>query len=173
METPTKMPQAARATDRVVEALSTLAALLDRSINEVKTLDSDFQNRLLQAVHDTEASLQRQAAQHLEAALAEDRRKLEEQFNAKTGELMARFEAERNRLNAEIKRLNAEKATAGPALMSETLAKEVERVEGLIKQISALMEDSSTDLSTVIRKNVEKSELESYLRGIRFALHGK
>jgi hypothetical protein len=34
------------------------------------------------------------------------------------------------------------------------------------------MEDSSTDLSTVIRKNVEKAELESYLRGIRFALNG-
>ena len=33
-----------RAADRILEALSTLAALLNRTINEVKTLDSDFEN---------------------------------------------------------------------------------------------------------------------------------
>ncbi|MBI2149736.1 MAG: hypothetical protein HYU27_03915 [Acidobacteria bacterium] len=70
METTTKPAREARATDRVLEALSTLAALLDRSIKEVQALDSDFQNRLLQAVHETESSLQSQAAQHLDAALA-------------------------------------------------------------------------------------------------------
>jgi hypothetical protein len=213
MET-TKTSQGSRATDRVLEALSSLAAMLDRSITEVKALDSDFQNRLLQAVHDTESSIQNQAAQHLEAALAETRLKFEEQFNAKVTELSTAWQAERSRLNVEIERLSknatqweierkrlngeienlaqlqamtqvqAEKAIAaskaaaltagkgaGPVL-SEGLQKEMERVESLIKQISTLMEDASTDLSTVIRKNVEKSELESYLKGIRFALNG-
>ena len=91
MDTATKTPQGARATDRVLEALSTLAALLDRSINEVKTLDSDFQNRVLQAVHETEASLQSQAAQHLDEALTETRRALEEQFKNKIADLSAFF----------------------------------------------------------------------------------
>ena len=43
METASKTQREARGTDRVFEALSTLAALLDRTIHEVKDLDSDFQ----------------------------------------------------------------------------------------------------------------------------------
>src|SRR5947208_10939494 len=102
MDPATKTPQGARATDRVVEALSTLAALLDRTINEVKGLDADFQNRLLQSVHETETSLQGQAAEHLEAALNETRTKLEEQFSKRTAELSSQWEEERNRLNTEL-----------------------------------------------------------------------
>jgi chromosome segregation ATPase len=215
MEAPPKTPQGTRATDRVLDALSTLAELLDRSINEVKALDSDFHNRLLQAVHDTESSIQDQAAQHLQTALAETRAKLEDQFTAKMAELSAGWDAERGRLNTELERLSktaaqweterkrlngeierlaqmqaatqaqAEKAMAaakaaatttakpgGAPAVSEALTKEIDRVEGLIHQIAALMDDASTDLATVIRKNVEKAELESYLKGIRFALNG-
>src|ERR1041384_6800291 len=102
METATKTPQAGRATDRVLEALSTLAALIDRTINEVKNVDSDFQARLLQAVHETETSLQSQAALHLETALNETRSKLEEQFARKIADLSAQWEQERTRLNSEL-----------------------------------------------------------------------
>ena|ERR1700733_14562429 len=212
MDTATKTPHEARATDRVLEALSTVAALLDRSIREVQSLDSDFHSRILQAVHETEASLQSQAEQHLEHALSETRTQLEERFNNTLVEMSAEWEAERIRLDGEVNRLTqasaqweaerarlngeiellakvqaatqaeAEKAFAaakaaassGPALSasSETIKNEMDRVAGLIRQIIALMEDSSTELSTVIRKNVEKAELESYLRGIRFALNG-
>ena len=213
MDTATNTPQDARSADRVLQALSTLAALLDRTINEVKGLDDDFQNRVLQAVHETEASLQSQAAQHVEAALADARSRFEAQLKAKVDEMAAEWEAERTRLNSQIdkmaqsstqwelerSRLNdeleklarvqaatqmeAEKAiaamkaaaTAQPAVSSantEALNKEIERVEGLIKQISDLIENPATELSTVIRKNVERAELESYLKGIRFALNG-
>ena len=198
MNPATKTPQGARATDR-----------------EVKGLDSDFQNRLLQAVHDTESSLQSQAAQHLDSALAVMRAKLEEQFKTKLEEISAGWEAERTRLNNEVTRLTqagaqwekerarltteverlarvqaatqaeAEKALAAakaatqsvsksatPLADTEELTAEMERVQGLIKEISDLIEDPATELSTVIRKNVERAELESYLKGIRFALNG-
>jgi hypothetical protein len=213
MDTATKQ-QSGRATDRVLEALSTLAALLDRTINEVKALDTEFQNRLLQSVHETEASLQGQAAEHLEAALSQSRTKLEEQFSKKTAELSSQWEEERNklktelvkatetsvgwetdraRLTGEVQRLakvqaatqaEAEKAlmalksasaaskSAKPALNSQALNAEIERVTGLVKTISDLIEDPATELSTVIRKNVERAELEAYLKGIRFALTG-
>ena len=91
--------QASATTERVLEALSTLAALLDRTINEVKALDPDFQNRLIQAIRETEASMQAQAAQQLEAALTETRSKLEEEFSKRIAELTAQWEEERNRLN--------------------------------------------------------------------------
>ena len=212
METASKTAQEPRSTDRLVEALSTLAAMLDRTIHEVKGLDSDFQDRLLQAVHETEASLQGQAAQHLENALNETRAKFEEQFKTKLAEMAAEWDSERTRLNSELDRLTqssaqweqersrlngelerlarvqaatqieAEKALtamkavssakAGSVINNQALAKEIERVDGLIKQITELIDNPATELSTVIRKNVERSELEFYLRGIRYALNG-
>jgi chromosome segregation ATPase len=214
MDTTSKSPQGARAADRVVEALVTLGALLDRTIKEVKALDSDFQERLLQAVHETEVSLQSQAAQHLDAAVAESRSKLEAQFKNRMEEVSAEWEAERTRLNNEINRLTqaatqweterarlstelehlarvqaatqaeAEKALAaakaataalpkpGSTSDTETITKEMERIDGLVKEITALIEDPTTELATVIRKNVERAELESYLKGLRFALNG-
>ena len=318
METGTK-PQSGRATDRVLEALSTLYNLLDRTINEVKTLDTDFQNRLRQSVHETEASLQSQAAEHLELALNETRTKLEEEFSKRVAELssqgeeernqlksefakmagiaaqgeeernqlkselakmsgiagqgeeernrlkaeLARMsgiagqgEEERNRLKAELARMNgmaaqgeeernrlkaelakmrgttaqweeernqlkaevakmtgttskweaerarlngelqhlakvqaatqaeAERAimalkaanaasqAAKPSMNSPALNNEIDRVQVLIKTLSDLIEDPASELSIVIRKNVERAELEAYLKGIRYALNG-
>jgi hypothetical protein len=54
----------------------------------------------------------------------------------------------------------------------EAIVKEIERVGGLVKEVTALIEDPATELAAVIRKNVERAELESYLRGLRFALNG-
>src|SRR5262249_34335522 len=213
MERATKTQQDARVTDRVLEALSTLAALLDRTINEVKGLDSVFQERLVQTVNEKEGSLQRQAAQKLEEALAEERKKFEEQLKTKLADMKAEWEFERSRLSGEVDRvtqtatqwelertrltgeieklarvqaatqMEAERAIAAmraastpkagtASINSEALSKEVERVEALVKQITDLIENPATELSTVIRKNVERAELESYLKGIRYAVNG-
>lgn len=215
MDTTSKTPQGARAGDRILEALVTLAALLDRTIKEVKSLDSDFQERLLQAVHDTEVSLQSEAAHHLDSAVADSRSKLEAQFKTRVEEISLEWEAERNRLNNEINHLTkaaaqweterarlagelerlarvqaatqaeAEKALAAAKAASvtvmkpgsgagdaENITREMERIDSQVKEITALIEDPGTELSTVIRKNVERAELESYLKGLRFALNG-
>jgi hypothetical protein len=55
----------------------------------------------------------------------------------------------------------------------DALHGEVARIEGLIQEISQLIEDPATELSIVIRKNAERAELESYLRGIRFSIPGR
>ena len=216
METAAKPPQAFRSTDRLLEALSTLAALLDRTISEVKSLDGDFQARLLQAVHDTEASLQSQAAEHVERAIADASDKIRQDitsgFTTQIEAVRAEFETERERLNrelsrateagalleserqrltaelertreeaqSEIERARAEAAAAAnsapppasngggnPALLNE----EITRAEAKLREIVALIDDPATELSAVIRKNVQRSELEAYLKGIRFALN--
>jgi chromosome segregation ATPase len=46
---------------------------------------------------------------------------------------------------------------------------EIARVEGQLHEIVALIENPDTELSTVIKKNVEKAELEAYLKGILFS----
>jgi hypothetical protein len=205
-------PQEARAADSVLKALSNVAVLLERTIGEVRGLDSDFEHRLLQAIQDTETTLETQAARRLEEALAEARSRFEEQLKTKVAELTAEWNAERERLTADLKRimqsateweternrlsselellarlqaatqLEAEKAIeavkaaaeskAGSSVNSETVSREVERVEALVAQISQLIDDPAAELSTVIRKNVERAELQSYLKGIRFAMNG-
>jgi chromosome segregation ATPase len=181
MDTASRKSSGGRSTDRVLEALATLAALLDRTINEMKFVDSEFQERLLQAVHDTEASLQSQTAQHLEAASAEwetERTRLTRALE-RTAHIGADWESERGSLNAEIERLQSALAvaqahreiekSAEPPANSAALAKEIERVENLIMEISTVIDDPVTSLSIVIRKNLERAELESYLKGIRYA----
>ncbi|SRR5213593_2523136 len=72
--------------------------------------------------------------------------------------------------------LAAERARVSPgqsqssALDQTLIAAEVSRVESLIKQIVALIDNPDTELSTIIRKNVEKAELDAYLKGILFAV---
>ena len=40
----------------------------------------------------------------------------------------------------------------------------------MITGIARLIDDPETELSTVIRKNVERAELDAYLKGILFSL---
>jgi len=222
METTSKA-NSFRSTDKVVEALSTLAALLDRTINEVKGIDAEFQSRLLEAIHQTEQDLQRQSSEILQREVQEVEQRVREQL---TAQLTAQFEeqiatavdrvrteleSERDRLSRELDRatqaavsweaerarligectdatqavaqarLAQQQAEAKSAALaanqtpaasngnSEAVQAEIQRVEALIQGITALIDNPATELATVIRKNVERAELDSYLKGIRFA----
>jgi chromosome segregation ATPase len=170
--------------------------LIDRSINEVKSLDSDFQDRIEASVTEARTRLEEEFTKRIAERTSEwetERRRLNVDLN-KISQSGAEWETERGRLNAEIERLakvqaatqtEAEKAImamkaaasaaktakAGASINSDALNAEIHRVEGLIKEISDLIDNPSTELTTVIRKNVERAELESYLKGIRFALN--
>jgi chromosome segregation ATPase len=196
MDTASKPPQPARPTDRVLEALSTLAALIDRSINEVKALDSEFQNRIEASVSEARARLEEEFTKRIRDLTAEseaERNRMRADLE-KISEAGVQWEAERTRLNAELEKLArvqaqtqaeaeravmamkaasaaAKTAKAGASVNSGVLNAEIQRIEGLIREISDIIENPATELSTVIRKNVERAELESYLKGIRFALN--
>jgi hypothetical protein len=81
--------------------------------------------------------------------------------------------------NEELQRLSSDNgngagnAQAQPGVTAEALQSEVARVEEMLEEISELIKDPTTELSLVIRKNVERTELESYLKGIRFSMFGK
>jgi chromosome segregation ATPase len=80
------------------------------------------------------------------------------------------LESERTRLSKQIKSQKADDGGAGGGLDKAAIDAEVARIGRMIEQIVNLIDDSATDLSTVIRKNVEKAELDAYLKGILFAL---
>jgi hypothetical protein len=159
METTARKQSGATATERVFEALATVAALLDRTLTEMKAVDAEFQERLLKAVHDTEASLQTQASQHLQAASAE--------WDLECRTLKAEVERLKSALLAAAQAEPAKKAE--PAVAAAAVASEIERVQALVKEISASIANPGTPMSTVMRKSVERAELEGYLKGIRYA----
>ena len=56
------------------------------------------------------------------------------------------------------------------AINNQVVDTEVERIQEMIAGIARLIDDPETELSTVIRKNVERAELDAYLKGILFSL---
>ena len=226
MDFATKPQHIPRSTDRIMEALATLAALLDRTINEVKTLDGEFQSRLMEAVHKTEESLQAQTAEYVELTREEVHQELSRRFQSELQtaldtlrsdfqtereRLSSEFNTERERLNkelrfaadasselqlerskliAEVQRLKesaaaerervraeaeASIASATSAYVSSSSARqlpqeEIVQIEQKLAGIVKVIDDPTTELSVVIRKNVEKLELEAYLKGLRYAV---
>ena len=95
--------------------------------------------------------------------------RLQDVISQKT-QLAEQLQSASSLLEAERGRLSAAQSEEGPGPDSDAIAAEVTRVEGLISEIIGIIDNPDTELSTIIRKNVEKSELDSYLKGILFAL---
>jgi hypothetical protein len=63
--------------------------------------------------------------------------------------------------------------TSGDAVDLEAIRQEAARVEASLQEIIKAVEDPAAELSFVVRKNVERAQLDSYLQGLRFAASGK
>jgi len=136
---------------------------------------------LVQSQNDHERAL----AETDEAAAIALERQVATAVDRGRADLKARWDADRASLVAERNRAQQRLADAasdyetrqaaaanGPAAPAsfalEAFAGEVARVERLIQAISQIVEDPDTELSVVIRKNAERAELESYVKGLRF-----
>src|SRR5262245_25354179 len=60
--------------------------------------------------------------------------------------------------------------SSNSGISTQVVDAEVERIQEMIAGIAQLIDDPETELSTVIRKNVERAELDAYLKGILFSL---
>src|SRR2546427_11156169 len=96
--------------------------------------------------------LRKQYEQRLQETIQQKTQLAEQLQN--TSSLLA---AERARLSAGQSQSSGSDQTLIPA--------EVSRVAALIKEIVALIDNPETELSTIIRKNGEKAELDAYLKG--------
>jgi chromosome segregation ATPase len=98
--------------------------------------------------------------------------RLQETIQQKT-QLAQQLQSASSLLEAERARLSAAHTGPESGLDKDAITAEVSRVEALINEIVTVIDNDQTELSTIIRKNVEKAELDSYLRGILFALGKK
>jgi hypothetical protein len=168
MEMATKSPQGVRPADKVLQALSSLAALIDITIREVKSLDSEFQNRLLQAVHDTEASLQSQTAEHVERA----RQEVQEQLNGKfqndlqdaLSGLKSEFETERGRFKSEVEKVKADSVAE--------IEKARQELKNAVHKTEVLLQAESTESIERARQEVQEQLKVKYQNDLQSALNG-
>ena len=65
---------------------------------------------------------------------------------------------------------SAQKSAGDGYPVSERLSKEIERIEVMLTTTMKLLDNPDIELSMVMRKSNEYKELQSYLRGIRFAI---
>jgi DNA repair exonuclease SbcCD ATPase subunit len=128
---------------------------LEQQLNRM----GDTRDRVSSEVVD---QLRRQYEQRLQEAIQQKTQLAQDLQSAS-----ALLEAERTRLSA------AQAGTRAGNLDTDAINAEIARVEGLLGQIIAIIDDPDTELSTVIRKNVEKAELDAYLKGILFSLGKK
>src|SRR5262245_21313842 len=150
METATKHGQL-KTTDTLRQALSTLAALMDRTINEVSVLDTEIQDAIRKAVSETQEKLQKQAAERLQHAVEESvqktRTSLTEEHRRETQrhlEDVARTNEALNKPRDEHAKEMAETEEAAALALERQVSRAVDRVRS----------DMEAEIATV------KSELD-------------
>ena len=153
-----------------------LLAECEHARDLVERVKRDHEQALADSDEAAAIALDRQVNTQVERAGAEmtarweaDRATLVAERN-RAQQRLADMSAECDTLRAELEKVRQAPAPAPKqaAPDAEALQSEVARVEGLIQAISKVVEDPNTELTVVIRKNVEREELESYLRGLRF-----
>jgi chromosome segregation ATPase len=163
METATQAPVSGRPADKVLQALATLAALIDATIREVKSLDGEFQTRLLQAVHETEASLQAQTAEHVGRARQEVQLELDSKFQndlqAALNSIKSEFESERERFSKDL--LKASETASQLEAERSTLVEQVERVKAdSAAELAKAQEDLNGKFQNELQSTIEGLKVE-------------
>jgi len=154
--------RAASATEQQVQELKREKELIEQQLQELQSARDGERRRLTSEIEQLEQQLQRVSDNH-DRAGEEVHNQLREAIRQKTD--LAR------ELESASKLLEAERSRISPATANtESISAEVARIETQLAEIIEIVENPATELSMVIRKNVEKAELDAYLRGILYCL---
>ena len=152
---------------------------LQKEFQEARSAWTSERHRLITEIERLEGQIQRvsKSGERVNNEIVEQLRmqyeeRLQEAIQQKT-QLTQQLQSASSLLEAERARLSAAHTNGESAIDKFAITAEVARVEALIGEIIAIIDDKDTELSTIIRKNVEKVELDAYLRGILFALGRK
>jgi colicin import membrane protein len=155
--------EASRANQMLAETIESQRAALGEREKVAGDLQSALRAERQRVTEEWEAERERLAMECGE--LRHDRNRFREELG-RLADAVARSESERVRLKEECERLN--RALASTESSDIHVVEEAARVETAIQEISQAIENPETELSAIIRKNVERAQLDAYLRGLRF-----
>jgi hypothetical protein len=156
------------------DALQEASAKMEDAAREKERLLGEIQH-LQRTLSETREQVSAEVVEQLRLQYDQKMKDMIQQKTQLTEELQsasALLQSERARFAAEVSKSKIATVVASPpdGMDANTIKEEVARVETLLQEIGALIDDPATELSTVIRKNVEKAELDAYLKGILFSL---
>src|SRR5262252_4055252 len=178
-------PSHQKTTDTLRQALATLAALMDRTINEVNVLDGEIQDAVRNAVQSTQESLQAQSYERQQLAIEEAVQKTRALVSEEFFEEMQRLTDECARANAlaeksreEHQREMADTAEAAAVALERQVARSVDRVKseltGEIESLKSELERANqllTESKAEFRRAA--TEKESVLKDAADKLRGE
>jgi SMC interacting uncharacterized protein involved in chromosome segregation len=144
--------------DSLREPLDSLSIELTRISAEIQSINSGFQAQMEQALAEARATIETQYEAKFKKKIDEVREEIRQEV---TIELEKHFEAE---LKARISRLEA---------VQTEMAKVTAQLEGVAREIAAMLDDPSVELSKVMRKRSEQAELKAYLSGLSYSIGEK
>jgi chromosome segregation ATPase len=150
---------------------------LQRQLREHRNLWDAERAQLNSEIERLRQQLQRMSDTRVSKEVVEQLRlqyeqKLQEAIEQKT-QLAQELQSASVLLESERARLSAAHKSSTDGFDRDAIEGEIARVEGMLNEIVSVIDNPATALSTVIRKNVEKAELDAYLKGILFALGKK
>ncbi|PYS22906.1 MAG: hypothetical protein DMG11_26085 [Acidobacteria bacterium] len=141
--------------DSLHEPLDSVGIELSRISAEIQSINSGFQVGMQQAIIDARHAMEKDYQERFERAMGTAREQIRIEVRE---ELRKAFEFE---LNERIANLNG---------VEEEVARVTSELESATKEIGAMLDDPSVDLSRVMQKRKEQAELKAYLEGLRFAI---
>jgi hypothetical protein len=173
----------------LAEPLDGLSIELSRISAEIQSINSGFQAQMLQVLSDVRLSIENEYRERFKKSVAELReqtyvharaeveRELQDEFNKRLTHLV---NIQREQIQTQLRReLEKEfEAELNKRLSHVThVQNEIERIstqlEGVAKEIMAMLDDPSVELSKVMRRRTEQAELKAYLEGLRFSVAPK
>jgi SMC interacting uncharacterized protein involved in chromosome segregation len=153
-----RQTDAAVSQDALQEPLDSLSIELGRISAEIQSINSGFQVQMQQVFAEARAAIETQYETKFHKAIGDVREKVRIEV---TEELRKNFEAE---LKQRIGHLEA---------VQNEMVKVTTQLEGVAREIAAMLDDPSIELSKVMRKRSEQAELKAYLGGLRFSIGEK
>jgi chromosome segregation ATPase len=137
------------------EPLDSLSIELTRISAEIQSINSGFQLQMQHALAEARAAIQEEYRNRFEQSMEVLREQLRSTI---TEEVRQEFEATLQQKTAYVTEVQTEMERVN------------QKLEAIVREIAAMLDDPSIELSRVIRKRTEQSELNAYLNGLRFSL---
>jgi hypothetical protein len=155
--------------DPFVEPLSLLSTELERLSSEIHAIEAAHSERIEQASVRLRESLQKtieqEVRQRLDCEFQKGIQIVRAEVEERARAAAENWDAERHSLMTELKRF---KGTQSIECVWDQIAKTEATLDELCKRIQITIDDSEVDLTELMRMSTQKSELQAYLKGLRF-----